>query len=154
MFERGRCLLTWRLWQLAWAFGATSALAGPGGSGGNPSIMIASPAKNYLFFAVAPTGQTFSSARDDFAFGLAGFTLAVAPLPYDPSRCAAANGFKTVCAAHGSTEATVVFGDHTTFRLRFKDTGIGAARLEQAAAGVVATFSQGAAVQRKTSTKE
>jgi hypothetical protein len=120
----------------------TVAFGGPGSSGGNPTMMITSTVKNYLFNAAAPTNQRFSDDADAFDFGLAGFTLQITSVPYDPSQCALTNKVKTTCTLSGG-RILVVFGDQSTFLLRFNDTGVGAGRLGQISAEIVATFSQG-----------
>jgi hypothetical protein len=118
---------------------ATSSLAGPGNSGGNPNTIVASPARNYVFQGPPPTAPKIDEHGDRYDFGLAGYSLDVTPRPYDPAQCAATNAVKTVCA-RGPTAAVVVFGDHRTFLVTVRDTGIGPARLGLLAPALIESF--------------
>jgi hypothetical protein len=114
-----------------------AAFTGPGSSGGNPTVNIASPARGYIFAAPSPTGQKFTPDAEHYDFSLAGFMLDIRRRAYDPALCAATNPVKTVC-----DRVVVVGRDRQTFELVFTDTGAGAVRMQQLSEQIIQSFTK------------
>ncbi len=116
---------------------AQFALAGPGSSGGNPTL-LSSMMKNYAFTAPAPTHQAFSKTLDVFDFELVGYRLEIATTT-NSGFCQANNHTKTICVL-SPTKQVVVFGDGTIYTLTFIDKGVGSANLATIAAETTTSF--------------
>ncbi len=95
---------------------------GPGTSGGNPSAVIASIDKEYLFQMNWPSDVYVGQIEDLYTFAGLVSTIKVRQTPFDDNVCPASNAFKTVCikALPGSRIIHFVFSDLKTYKVEIE----------------------------------